>query len=224
MPIGAVIFDFDGVLVDSEPLHFRAMRESLVSEGIEIDEDEYVRLYLAYDDRAAIRRALDEHQVVCDAGRVQKIAARKAAHFEGMLPSIALFPGVSKLLLALQDEVPIAIASGALRGEIEAILRARGLLSLFGAIVGADDVLRSKPDPETYLAALARLRALGLSLRAEDCVAVEDSPAGIEAGLAAGMKVLAVANSYPAAALAAAHLVVPSLEGLRPAELGDLVP
>jgi HAD superfamily hydrolase (TIGR01509 family) len=218
----AVIFDFDGVLVDSEPLHFRAMRDSLLPEDITIDEDEYARVYLAYDDRGAIRRALEEHDIPFDGERVDRVARRKAALFQAMLVSIPLFPGVRELIEALAREVPLAIASGALRSEIEAILGAAGLRSYFVAVVGADDVAQGKPHPEPYLAAMGRIASRAPGLRPQECVVVEDSPPGIAAGLAAGMKVVAVSNSYPASALSAAHRVVRSLEGMGAADLQSL--
>jgi HAD superfamily hydrolase (TIGR01509 family) len=214
----AVIFDFDGVLVDSEPLHFRSMRDSLLPEDVVIDEDEYARIYLAYDDRGAIRRALEEHDVAFEGGQVDRIARRKAALFEKMLSSIPFFPGVPELVPALAREMPLAIASGARRAEIETVLAAAGLRAFFGAVVGADDVAQGKPHPEPYLSAMERLAASAPGLRPEDCVVVEDSPPGIAAGLAAGMKVVAVSNSYPASKLTAAHRVVASLEGMSAAD------
>jgi len=218
----AAIFDFDGVLVDSEPLHFRAMRDSLLPEGITIDEDEYARVYLAYDDRGALRRALEEHRVPFDLDRLDLIARRKAGIFQAMLADIPLFPGVRELLSSLAREVPVAIASGALRSEIESILTSAGLRSLFGAVVGADDVTQGKPHPEPYLSAMERIAAKAPGLRPEECVVVEDSPPGIASALAAGMKVVAVSNSYPPAALNAAHRVVQSLAGVGPSDLRGL--
>jgi beta-phosphoglucomutase len=155
----AVIFDFDGVLVDSEPLHFRALRESLRLDGIVIDQAEYLRSYLAYDDRGAIRLALEAHGRPWDKDQVEAIAVRKAAMFETSLKSIPFFPGAAELVRALSEEVPLAIASGALRQEIEAILDGTGLRERFAAIVGANDVTRTKPHPEPYLAAMARLES-----------------------------------------------------------------
>src|SRR5512143_141913 len=139
MALRAVIFDFDGVLVNSEPLHFRALRESLLPEGIAIDEEEYVREYLAYDDRRAVRIALENHGRPCDPPYVGALAERKAAIFDRMLVDIPFFPGVPELLRTLAAELPLAIASGAQRVEIETVLVARGIRDLFGAVVGADD-------------------------------------------------------------------------------------
>ena len=218
----AVIFDFDGVLVNSEPLHFRAMREALLGEGFAIEEEEYWRHLLAHDDRGAIRIALERHGVAYDGARIDAVTRRKADAFEALLADIPFFPGVKDLVRALQREVPLAIASGARRVEIEAILQAGGLRDAFTAVVGIDDVSRSKPNPEPYLTAMGRLAARAPGLQPDQCLVIEDSTTGIAAGLAAGMKVLAVTNSYPAAKLAAAHRVVDSLAGLDTAGLRQL--
>lgn len=216
----AVLFDFDGVLVNSEPLHYRALRGCLLPEGIDVGEAEYARFYLAYDDWEAIRIALERHGIRYDPERVQALAERKAQLFDELLATVPLFPGARELVEALAREVPIAIASGALRSEIERILQPSGLRPLFGAVVGADDVERCKPDPEPYLTAMMRLRPRAPELRPQDCVVIEDTMPGIASALAAGMKVVAVAQTYAADRLRAAHLVVDSVaaldvEGLR---------
>jgi beta-phosphoglucomutase len=210
----AVLFDFDGVLVDSEPMHYRALRDCLVAEGLDIDEDEYARFYLAYDDRESIRIALERHGIPCDLDRLDQAARRKAGLYESLMTEIPFFPGARALIRELSGQVPLGIASGARRAEIEGILRAAGIRSSFGAVVGADDVARTKPDPEPYLAAMRGLESAAPGLRPEECLVVEDSMPGIAAGLAAGMKVLAVSHTYPPEKLRAAHRVVASLEGL----------
>ena len=127
-----------------------------------------------------------------------------------------------ELVRRLAAEVPVAIASGAIREEIEAILAAGGLRDAFRAIVGANDVSQGKPHPEPYLKAAGLLAAHAPGLRPEDCVVFEDSMPGIAAARAAGMKVVAVTNSYPAARLTAAHRVVSTLEGVDGAGLRTL--
>jgi len=218
----AVVFDFDGVLVDSEGLHFRAQRQALLGEGIAIDKDEYYRHYLAYDDRGALRIALERHGQAADPARVEALAQRKARIFADLVPEIPFFPGVRELVRDLAREVPLAVASGARRPEIESILTAGELRDPFAAIVGAEDVRNTKPHPEPYLTAMARLSPLAPGLRPADCLVFEDSVPGIASALAAGMKVVGITNSYPAATLRSAHRVVDSLEGLRPAELKSL--
>lgn len=215
----AVLFDFDGVLVNSEPLHFGALRDALAREGIAIDEAEYLSTYLAHDDRGSIRLALERHGVPHDWARVEAIALRKAEDFAALLPTVPFFPGAKELVRALAEEVPVAIASGALHAEIDAILRAGGIRDAFSAIVGADDVTRGKPHPEPYLTAMAAVNGHEDKLTPADCLVFEDAMPGIAAARAAGMIVVAVTNSYPAERLRAAQRIVATLEGLTPALL-----
>lgn len=218
----AVVFDFDGVLVDSEPIHFRALRDCLAPEGIVIDEDAYYASYAAYDDRTAIRLALEQHGVAYDGRRIDEVAQRKSGLFDELLRGIPFFPGAADLVRALARELPIAIASGALRSEIERILDGGGLRDSFRAIVGAEDVARTKPDPMPYQQAVALLARDTPGLRTEDCLAFEDTMAGIASARAAGLKVVGVTNTYPAAKLSAAHQVISGLAGLGRADLDAL--
>ena len=218
----AVIFDFDGVLVDSEGLHFRAQRDALATAGVVIEKDEYYRHYLAFDDRGAIRIALERHGQPSDRARVEALAQIKARRYGELLPEVPFFAGARELVRALAHDHPLGVASGALHREIEAILSAGGLRHEFAAIVGADDVRNTKPHPEPYLTAMARLEPGAAGLRPSECLVFEDSVPGIASALAAGMKVVGITNSYPAAKLGAAHRVVDSLEGLTPAELKSL--
>jgi HAD superfamily hydrolase (TIGR01509 family) len=219
----AVIFDFDGVLVNSEPLHFRALRDSLRAEGIEITEAEYAAAFLAYTDQEAARLALEQRQGKAERARVLAVAERKARLFEALMREVPFFPGARDLVLGLGAAgVPLAIASGALRSEIERILEAAGLRDRFAPVVGADDVGRGKPHPEPYLRALAGLRRRDAVLEAGQCLVLEDTPAGIAAGRAAGMRVAGVAQTYPAEKLAGAHHVLPALAGVTPAALAAL--
>jgi beta-phosphoglucomutase len=222
MPLRAAVFDFDGVIVDSEPLHFRALRDALLPEGFEITGEEYVRAYLAYDDRGAIRRALQEHGVPVDPEIMDRVEARKVGAFAERLHEIPVFEGARELVLALAAEVPVAIASGARRDEIEGVLACLGLRDAFQAVVGAEDAERTKPDPAPYLEAVLRLAERAPGLGPADCIAFEDSAAGIAAALEAGMKVVGVAHSYPAETLRAAHRVVDSLAGFDAGSLRGL--
>lgn len=209
----AAIFDFDGVIADSEPLHFRALRDALRAEGVAITEEEYYTSYLAYDDRGALRLALEQHGIVPSRERVETLAVRKEECFAEVLRDVVFFPGVPELVRALAGRVPVGIASGARRPEIEAILEAGGLRDAFSAIVGVEDVSRTKPDPEPYLTAMSRLAERAPGLRPAECVVFEDSIPGILAGKAAGMTVVAVTNSYPAHKLGVADRVVADFAG-----------
>ncbi len=224
MPLRAAVFDFDGVIVDSEPLHFRSLRDALRPEGVEISEEEYLRVYLAYDDREAIRLALEHHGERTEPARRKRIEARKVETFARLIPEVPVFEGARDLVRALGEEMPLAIASGARREEVDAILRGVGLRDAFETIVGAEDAERTKPDPAPYLEAARRLAARTPGLAPGECVAFEDSMAGIAAALGAGMKVVGVAHSYPAEKLRAAHRVVDSLVGLDAGGLRGLFP
>jgi beta-phosphoglucomutase len=214
MPMRAAVFDFDGVLVDSEPFHFRALKDALASEGVEITEEEYREIYLAYDNRRALRLALQHHEEAADPERVERLNDRAIERFRALVPEVPLFPGAASLVHALAQEVPLAIASGARRDEVEAVLRAVGLRDAFAAVVGVEDAPRGKPDPAPYLEAATRLATRAPAVRPPECVAIEDTAPGVASALAAGMKVVGVAHSYPGERLRAAHRVVDSLVGL----------
>jgi beta-phosphoglucomutase len=211
MPLRAVVFDFDGVIVDSEPLHFRTLRDALRVDGVEITEEEYWSRYLAYDNRGAIRRALEHHGQAVDPKRVERLAARMAVRFEELIPEIPVYEGATELVRLLAAEFPLAIASGALHDEVDATLRSVGLRDAFQTIVGAEDAPRTKPDPAPYLEAVRRLAANDGGLTPADCLSFEDTMAGIGSAVAAGLKVVGVAHTYPAEKLQAAHRVVDSL-------------
>jgi len=222
MPLRAAVFDFDGVIVDSEPMHFRALQEALRTEGVEITEEEYFGSLLAYDNRGAIRRGLALHDQPAGPERVERLAALMVERFAERVPEIPLFDGVADLVRRLGRRVPLAIASGARHDEIEAILAGIGLRGAFTAIVGVEDAARTKPDPAPYLEAARRLADEVDDLAASDCIAFEDTAAGISSAVAAGMKVVAVSNSLPVERLREAHRVVDSLAELEVDELRDL--
>ena len=222
MPLRAAVFDFDGVIVNSEPLHYRSLRDALRPEGVEITEKDYLQRFLAYDDREAIRLALERQGEGADPARRNRIEARKIEIFARMIPEIPVFEGARDLVRALEKEMPLAIASGARHDEVDAILVGVGLRDAFETIVGAEDAERTKPDPAPYLEAARRLAARTPGLAPAECVAFEDSMAGIVAALAAGMRVVGVAHSYPAEKLRTAHRVVDSLVGLDAGALRGL--
>jgi beta-phosphoglucomutase len=220
MALRAVVFDFDGVIVNSEPLHYRALHDALLTVEVQITEEEYWGSYLAYDNRGAIQRALERHHQTVTPERLERLAAHMVTRFRELIPEIPVFPGATELVRALAAEVPLAIASGARGEEVDAILRSVGLRDAFQTIVGAEDVPRTKPDPAPYQEAMRRLNGSTNGLAPAECLALEDTMAGIASALAAGLTVVGVAHSYPAAKLQAAHRVVDSLvdvdvDGLR---------
>lgn len=217
MPPGprALIFDFDGSIADSEPLHLAAFQETLTGEGIPLTVEEYYAHYLGFDDHDAIVEALRRAGEVPSPGRVRALMARKADAFLARVRAgVPLFPGVAAFVHAAAERVPLAVASGALRHEIELILGQVGLAPAFVGIVSAGDVAAGKPSPEGFLRARDLLAPRVPGLTAAECLVVEDSRAGVEGASRAGMRCLAVTNSYPAKDLRAADLVVTSLEGV----------
>jgi beta-phosphoglucomutase len=219
--IRAVIFDFNGVLVDDEHLHFELFRDVLAEEGVTITERDYYDVYLGFDDRRCFEEALKDAGQAADPARHDDLIARKAARYEARAAEgLRFFPGGARCVRAMAARWPVAINSGALLPEIRLALRALGVAEHVTAIVSAEDTERCKPDPEGYLLALDALRARhGEDLEAGHCLVVEDSLAGVESGKAAGMWVVGVTNTYPDPELrsAGADAVVPGLETLDPA-------
>jgi beta-phosphoglucomutase len=222
----AVVFDFDGVIANSEPLHFRAFRDVLADEGITLGESEYYERYLGYNDERAFHEIGIERGRRWDARSIADLTARKAVvTAELERDGTELFPGAREVIEHLAPLCPLAIASGALRAEIQRTLDRERLAGHFSVIVSADDGGASKPAPDPYLRAVERLsKSLRASppLAAADCAAVEDSPWGLDSARAAGLKTVAITHTYPAAALATADLIVDRLEALTWAALCTL--
>jgi len=211
----AVLFDFNGVLVDDEDVHFEAFRRVLSVPGVTITHDVY-RRYLGYDDRGTIVALLAHYGRGADVGDddLVRLVARKQASYAqlaGQHPRLGF--GARALVQALRDAaVPLAIVSGARRAEIDAVLDASSLRGCFAAVVAAEDVARGKPDPEGYRLALARLEAAaGSRLHG---VAIEDAPAGLQAARGAGLRCIGLATTCPAAELGGADEIVASLAAL----------
>ena len=224
----AVIFDFNGIIVDDEPIHFKLFQRVLGEEGIVLTEKDYYSRYLGFDDRGAFMAGFRENNRSLSAQELQELIGRKAVYYqEAIRNHVTVFPGVTNLVADLAQTLPLAVASGALRHEIETILKTLGLLDHFRAIVAAEDVTQGKPEPEIYLKALAALNARGANenpIEAADCIVIEDSKEGIKGALRAGMKCLAVTNSYPAELLGEATAVVKSLEAVKLSFLQSLCP
>jgi HAD superfamily hydrolase (TIGR01509 family) len=218
--IRAIIFDFNGVLVDDEAVHFELFREVLAVEGIALSEREYQAEYLGYDDRGCFEVALERAGQSNARDRVDALIARKASRYEALAETgLRFFPGAAEVISNLADRWPLAICSGALRGEIEFALARLGVSDRVGAIISAEDTQRCKPDPEGYLLALEALRSVvGDDLDARRCLVVEDSLAGVQSAKAAGMWTVAVAHTYPADQLrsAGADAVLERLDALDP--------
>ena len=222
--LSAIIFDFDGVIADSEPLHFAGFRLTLAEIGINLTESDYYANYLGYDDRGCFIAALTAHQRPVDPSVIAPLMQRKAqAYLESVKDHLVIFPGVREFVSEAAAAYPLAIASGALRHEIEFILEQAGLRKAFLHITGAEDVTRGKPDPEPFLHALAALNRQrpNQTIAPDSCLVIEDSIPGLRGAKTAGMKVLAVANTHTIQDLHEAHAVAQSLSQVRLSELRE---
>jgi beta-phosphoglucomutase len=220
----AIVFDFDGVIADSEPLHLRAFQQTLREHGLQLSPAEYYARYLGYDDVGLIRTLADDRGVSLSESDLQAFLARKAAALQQMLTdATVLFPGAAEFIRAAAAEVPVAIASGALRHEIVAILDGASLRDAFTAIVASGDTPESKPSPAPYALAFQQLRDFtGLDMQPDRCVAIEDSRWGLQSARGAGLRCVGVTTSYPAEELEGADLVVGGLGELDVATLDRL--
>jgi beta-phosphoglucomutase len=224
--LAGVIFDFDGVIVDTEPLHYRAFQKILEPLGLGYGWDTYVADYLGFDDRDAFREAFRSRGRPLSGTELEPLIEQKAQAFlEIIAAGVRPYPGAVELIAGISGRLPLAICSGALRSDILPVLEQFGLGGVFDVIVTADDVTASKPDPACYRLTVERLSAAcpGKGIAPESCIVIEDTPGGIAAARGAGLVVVGVTTSYPADRLAGTARIVTSLEELTPDDLALLV-
>ncbi len=204
---GAVLWDLDGVLVDSTRFHYEAYRRLLAEFGRDVAFDEFRNLF-GLRNESILRRLLGE----LPPAEVHRLADRKEEIFRGLIAGkVEALPGAAELARRLRDAgVPMAIVSSTPRANIELILGSLGLAEAFDAIVGAEDVRRGKPNPEGVLTGAERL-----GTAPAECVVLEDAPVGIEGAKAAGMRAIGVATTRPPDRLSEADLVVERLDDPR---------
>lgn len=218
MSLLGVIFDFDGVLADTEPLHLRAFQAALAGGPMTLTDEAYWERYLGLDDSGLFAAVARDQHAPLDADAAARLAAAKGDHFATLVAKVeVVYPAARRCVEGLAaDGIALAVASGALHDEIDAILVRAGLRQHFAAVVAADDVAASKPAPDTYARAVERLCAtLGRVPAAAGFVAVEDSRWGIESATAAGLPCVGVTTSYGAEALPGAVAVISSLDELH---------
>ena len=224
----AVLFDFDGVIVDSERLHHETMVEAMAGQGPATPWDFYREHLMGFDDRGAFAVLLERAGIDPTPEEVQRRIARKAELFAqhaaaGRVPA---FPGAADLVRACAAAGPVGLCSGALRSDVDPVLAALGIADCFSEKVTAEDVPASKPDPACYRLCVARLAARfpERGIAPATCVAIEDTDDGIVSARGAGLPVVAVATNLPADWLraAGATAVVDRLAGLTPARLAEL--
>ena len=207
MDARGIVFDFDGVLANSEPLHLRAYQEVLADLGIVINRDEYYARYLGFDDIGAFRAIAEVRRRHWTEEQIRALVVRKTAVFDEMLDSVdVLYPEAAECVRRLAARIPLGIASGALRHEIEAVLRRTRLDRHFRFIVASGDTPESKPAPDPYRRA-AELHGL----MPAQCIAIEDSRWGIESAKTAGLRCVGITQTYAADELSQADAVISSL-------------
>jgi len=214
----AVIFDFDGVIVDTEPIHYRSFQKILEPLGLSYSWQDYIKKYMGFDDRDAFREVFKTKSLELSQITLQELIDKKAKIFEHIIhEGVQPYPGVIELITELSKTgVPLAICSGALRSDILPILDQLQIFSLFNHIITADDVAQSKPDPASYLRAKEKLISTFPDKinRQSTIYAIEDTPAGIQSAKGAGLIVIAVTNSYGFESLTQADMTVTSLSQL----------
>ena len=215
-PLQAIVFDFDGVIANSEPLHLLAFQQALAEDGVELSATDYYSRYLGYDDVGMFEALGRDRGMSMQSARVAELVARKGDRMQDLMRSgSVVFPGALEFIREAAAAVPIAIASGALRHEIDEIIDAAGVADLFATIVAAGDTPESKPSPAPYRLAFEQLRErTGRALDPRRSVAIEDSRWGLESARGAGLRLVGVTNSYSAGELSSAELVVDGLSAL----------
>jgi HAD superfamily hydrolase (TIGR01509 family) len=220
----AIILDFDGVIANNEPLHFEAFRQTLAEQNIKLNKKDYYDRYLGYDDHGFALALAQDLGARIDQTWINDFVTRKGERLQALLDAKAvLFPGAAEFIRTAAGTVPMAIASGAQRHEINQILKVTDLDRHFTTIVSAGDTTESKPSPAPYRLAFEQLRKeTALDLTLDRTVAIEDSQWGLESARAAGLRCVGVTTSYTASMLLGAELIAPSLDRLTLETLDQL--
>lgn len=225
----AILFDFNGVLLNDEPLHLELFQTVLAEEGIPLTTEDYYSHYLGYDDRGCFTAALAAAGTEATPERLAALIDRKAAAYQQRVErnGFPFFPGARELISGAADAgLTLGVVSGALGDEIEGALAQVGQRSCFKTVVSADDVEQSKPHPEGYQRGLDHLNRLPprphRSFDPREVLAIEDSPAGLEAAAACGLATLGVAQTYTEDKLAAADRVVGAVSDLTASGLQEM--
>jgi beta-phosphoglucomutase len=221
----AVIFDFDGVITDSEILHFRAFNRVLAPYGAEITMKDYYKTYLGLTDVDCFNLLIREGHLKADTQKIDELVKQKDQIFKNLAKTEGrIIEGVQGFLKMLrQNNIPMAICSGALLAEIELILEEARLRHFFETIVSAEQVRKGKPSPDGFLLTLRKLnKGRQTPITGAQCVVIEDSHWGLQAAKAAGIHTVAVTNSYDAQQLALAEKIVARLSELSISDLQQL--
>ena len=207
-----IIFDFDGVILDSENSHFIAFNEGLKKLNINISEDEYYSKYISLDDRGVITNVVNDKNISVTNEQIDMIIKNKNDYFESrLIDNSKLFPGVEELIIQLSKNFVLSIGSGANRSEIIKTLKNNNIYDYFEIIVSADEVNNPKPNPETYNRVLDNINT---DFNINEIIVIEDSPGGIEAAKSAGLKCIAITNTFDNKELGKADIIVSNYEDI----------
>lgn len=203
MALKAVLFDFNGVIINDEPIHQQLTEQILIEENLRPVPGEYREVCLGRSDRACLTELLTRRGRFVNENYLIQLMKRKTQAYQQQLEkleNLPLYPGLEDLIFQLcAKKLQLAVVSGAMRSEIELVLNRANFAQYFPVVVTGDDITTSKPEPDGYLLAVERLNQQypDLQLQPSECLAVEDTPAGIQAAKRAGMSVAGIANTYP---------------------------
>ncbi|NEQ75394.1 MAG: HAD family phosphatase [Okeania sp. SIO2C9] len=203
MTLKAILFDFNGVIINDEFLHEKLIEQVLIDENLLLRPGEYNQFCLGRSDRACLEGILTERGRYINEGYLDQLIKRKAIAYQQQLESLEELPIYSDTIdfisQVAQANLKMAVVSGALRSEVELVLNKTNLIDFFKTIIAGDDVKASKPKPDAYLLAVNILNQQypDMDLQPSECLAIEDTFAGIEAAKLAGISVVGVAHTYP---------------------------
>ena len=206
--IKAILFDFNGVIIDDETIQMKAYQEVLRGHEVDLTEAWYMSA-LGMDDRTFVQAMFERAKKPLSNPVLETVLNAKIDLHRQMIEELPLFPGVLTFLKAASREFSIGLVSMANKAEVGYVFQRANLTPLFSVIVTAEDASVCKPAPDCYLAGLTKLNERRqherkLPLLASECLAIEDSPPGIESARVAGMRTLGITNTVPAEALRAA--------------------
>ncbi|SKB12001.1 HAD-superfamily hydrolase, subfamily IA, variant 3 [Planktothrix sp. PCC 11201] len=203
MGLKAVLFDFNGIIINDESIHEQLIAELLLTENLRSQPEEIRKFSLGRSDRACLTDLLTYRGRVVSNAYLDQLIERKSISYRNyleQLEQLPLYPGLRDLLQQLQAaDLKLGIVTGALRAEVELVLTRSGLKEYFPIIVAGDEIILSKPEPLGYLLGLQRLNQAypELNLQPSECLALEDTYVGIMAARRAGIQVVGVAHTYP---------------------------
>lgn len=203
MTLKAVLFDFNGVIINDEPIHQQLTDRILIEENLRPRPDEYRQVCLGRSDRACLNALLTSRGRVVSDSYLTGLVNRKAQAYQQELETLKklpIYPGLDDLIFKFRAaQLKMAVVTGAVRSEVELVLNRANIAEQFTVIVAGDEIKVSKPEPDGYLLAVERLNQLypNLNLKPSECLAIEDTPTGIQAAKRAGVPVVGVAHTYP---------------------------